>query len=305
MEYKDFAEKIADAVQERLGEGQQVSNQKVRKNNNITFRGLIIMGKESNVYPTIYLEAFYKDFTGGRIGFDDAVAAVIDAYQKSEVNGQLDMSFFRAFDTVKNNVCMKLINKEKNAGLLEQVPYKEYLDMAIVFYAACSLPGIGEGQIGINNDHIKMWGVTADELWEAASVNTPVLKRVAVAYLEELLLEGMDAAGGEVQEEVREALFKEDVLGMQVVTNSDKMYGACAMMYPGVLEQLADQHGGDLVILPSSVHEVIVLPMTQGINVEDCRAIVKEVNSEQLAPDEVLSDNLYVYRREQNRLEIV
>ena len=77
------------------------------------------------------------------------------------------------------------------------------------------------------------------------------------------------------------------------------------MLYPGVLKEMADRIGGDFFIIPSSVHEVILLPDTdKGLN-EALKQLIWEVNRTKVAPEEVLSDALYRYDRANGRVMTV
>lgn len=92
---------------------------------------------------------------------------------------------------------------------------------------------------------------------------------------------------------------------MKVLSNERRIHGAVCMLYPGVLKEMADRIGGDFFIIPSSVHEVILLPdADKGLN-EGLKQLIREVNSTQVAPEEVLSDTLYRYDRAEGRVMMV
>lgn len=89
---------------------------------------------------------------------------------------------------------------------------------------------------------------------------------------------------------------------MKVLSNTKRLHGAVCMLYPGVLKEMADRMGGDFFILPSSVHETILLPDAgEGLN-GALRQMIREVNSTKVAPEEVLSDTLYRYDRAMGRV---
>ena len=77
------------------------------------------------------------------------------------------------------------------------------------------------------------------------------------------------------------------------------------MIYPGVLRALADDLGENFYILPSSVHEILLLPDSGAEDARYLREMIREVNATQVEPEEVLSDNLYYFDRLKNRMEIV
>ena len=86
---------------------------------------------------------------------------------------------------------------------------------------------------------------------------------------------------------------------INILTNTNRTNGAGVILYPNVLKEFAEEMGHDFYIIPSSIHETILLPML-GDDWEALSQMVKEVNATQLAPEEVLSDHVYEYRRSKN-----
>ena len=89
---------------------------------------------------------------------------------------------------------------------------------------------------------------------------------------------------------------------MYVLTNQQKLYGAACMLYPGVLKAFSEENGQDFYVLPSSVHEVILIPAEPGTNEALLREIVTEINRTQVAKDEVLADSIYYYSRNRDQI---
>ncbi len=229
----------------------------------------------------------------------EIVGRILEAYENSPSEG-VDMSFLREFSMVKDRLCMKLVNRESNLELLSEVPYREFLDMAVVYYVDYYDPVVGAGTIQVYNSHMEMWGVSEEELWEVAGINTPERKPGEIESVDDILAEAFRGDGSECGC----SNIGESPMPMLVITNTERMYGAVAVLYSGVLKCAADKIDSDLFILPSSLHEVIVIPMTEGREAAKLREIVMEVNRKELQPEEVLSDNVYIYRREQDRLEV-
>ncbi len=92
---------------------------------------------------------------------------------------------------------------------------------------------------------------------------------------------------------------------MQVLSNRQRVHGAACMIYPGVLGAAAKQAQENLYILPSSIHEVILMPQSEVDDIQCVRNMIREVNRTQVEPEEILSDNLYFYHHRKNRVEIV
>lgn len=105
-------------------------------------------------------------------------------------------------------------------------------------------------------------------------------------------MEMADSGEGAGAEDPGEVFCK---IPMRVLTNSKRVHGAACILYPGVLDEVAQETGGSFFILPSSVHEVIILPDAGNGDGERLKEIIRMVNTTQVAPEEVLSDTLYRY----------
>ena len=121
-----------------------------------------------------------------------------------------------------------------------------------------------------------------------------------------LLYERFLALKQELEEMGEDIAGKLDqIIPMMILTNSRKTYGACCIMYPKVLERLAGSVGGDYYLIPSSVHEFILLPLSQGRSAEELKEMIAEVNSSEIPPEDVLSDSLYLYSCKERCVKIL
>ena len=305
MDLRRFAEEVRERM-ERTGRFTKVGLEDVLKNNNVKRLGLRLHGGGVNIVPTIYLEPFFKEIGEG-IDMDEIVDEILDVYEINVCKESVDLSFFEKFSTTKDRLCMKLVNRAVNAELLERVPHREFLDLAVVYYADCKNPQIGAGTIQVNNYHMNTWGVTEEDLWKAASVNTPLLKPAKIKDIVSILAAMLVSKDSDDNGHGCNCDTVNDAAAMLVLTNVERAFGAAAILYDGVLKQMADQMGCDLFLLPSSVHEFIAVPMKGDVTMEKIpklNQMIVEVNAGQLLPEEVLSDHAYIYRREQDRVEM-
>lgn len=296
MEIKEFAQKVCQAVGGSLGEDYNVELKEVRKNNDVLLHGLTIQAKDHNVAPTIYLEHFWRAYEEG-MSFSEIIRKLMTVYGQDAPTGSVDMEFFRDFEKVKDRICYRLVGITENRKLFEDIPYVEFLDMAVCFFYAYSGEVLGEGSILIHNSHMEMWGTGVAELMSLAKENTSRLFPGRCYTMEEVLEEL-------IGEEEREASFSGRV-PMKVLTNDKRMHGAVCMIYQGMLDSIAEELGSSLYILPSSIHEVILLAEEEAADPEELKEMIIQVNRTQVAPEEVLSDSLYRYDRLQKRVEKV
>lgn len=301
MDMEVFAQKICAAVEKELGSGFRTEVREVRKNNGILLHGLLILSEGRNVTPTIYLEHFLEDRRSG-LSFEGVVRRLLAVYRKDMPPDDVDMEFFRDFEKVRDRICCRLIGRKANEELLKEIPYVEFLDLAVCFYYAYQEENLGGGTILIYNSHMEMWNTCTAELSVLAERNTqrlfPWECRGIGEMVDEMIRPG-DTAGAE------DSVGTFCEVPMKILTNSKRTDGAVCILYPGVLDGIAQETGSDFFILPSSVHEAILLQDTGSVGSEDLKKMIREINSTKVAPEEVLSDTLYRYDRAEKRIVIV
>ena len=291
MEYKEFVEYIKMNAGYIAGEGGNITINHVIKNNGCEMDGLVIMEKGKDIAPTIYLDIFYELYTNGE-NIKNIIRQIEVIYEQNKNNVTFDVNILKHFDTIKDKIVYKVVNYRSNEKLLEQVPHKRILDLAVVFYCLLDNEYGRSATALIYNNNLKNWNVTIDDVYKAALKNTPDLLHSKISSMAALFEKcGVNVDGEEVD-------LKDYVPSdMYVLTNESKLNGAACILYENVLYDFAQKLGADLYILPSSVHEVILLPKLSMFEKDELVNMVKEVNTEGVAADEVLSDHVYEYNR--------
>lgn len=269
----------------------------VTKNNGIKLSGVVIRKEGEMIAPTIYLEDFERRYEKGE-SIESIIRRIVALSEKeSEFNQSDIIDVFTNFDKVKKNIVFELVSAKKNAELLEKVPYVEELgDLAVIFRAQISASfKEGATTILITNEHANMWGVTASDLYREAKENSKRLRPAKVETMGAILTALMGEEG------FANEGFVPDMPGMYVVTNEVAVNGAAVILYEGVLKKLADKLDDDLVILPSSIHECIIVPKSLG-DIEELTALVQLVNGNEVGESDILSDHAYIYDRKQDKV---
>jgi hypothetical protein len=290
MNFKEFTDRIITLLQRKTGDGYTVTATTILKNNDIRLTGIVIMEENDNVSPTIYLEEPYRQYLEGA-SLQEISEEIMEIYEMHIHNRKLNMDFFKDFSQVEDGIFHKVVNYEKNRKLLNDVPYFRWHDLAVIFYYGMENAAFGRASVMIHNSHLDMWGKSAEEVYRIARRN---MKR----SMPELLLPMQ-----KMMEELMIKRMNEDELTLYVLTNREKIFGASAMLYSEKLKELADRFGCDLLILPSSVHEVLIVPDDRKREYDYYRWMVKEVNTTQVDPEEILSYNLYRYDRKKEEIE--
>ena len=304
MNYNEFVCTMLKDVKRELGTDVTVEVREVYKNNGVLLQGLTITSKESNMSPTIYLNGFYEEFENGK-GMDELRNAIIEIYTTSRIQGTVDMNFFLDFEQVKSNLYCRLINYDKNIEFLKNVPYQRHFDLATICYFTCEQEHLRNGFITITMNHLDGWGISEKELFQYAMANTLEKYPYLFFSMEQLLRQMIEAdVRKDRMTEVKVDEILKGVLGdkkrtpMYVLTTEGKTWGAISMLNNKALSELANLLESDLFILPSSVHEVIIVPADNEESAETLQAMVADINRTHVDPEEVLSDHIYRYLRD-------
>ena len=304
-----FTEIIKSEMEKIYSSKCKVDVLNVVKNNGLHLTGITICNRESNMAPTIYLDGYFADYKDGRT-MENICKEIVQVYEKNKVQKDFSLEQVTDFKNVKDRICFKLVNREKNAELLADAPYVEYQDLAVVFYILVSKDKSGITSITVRNSLMNMWGMDADILYHLAKKNTQRLFRGRVSSMMEVMTEIIYDSADALDEEMMETFFdmnvyEDSAFPMYVATNVFKMNGACILLYDGVLKKFAEKIGSDFYILPSSVHEVIFVPANGDMDARYLIQMVRKVNATEVAPDEVLSNNVYIYHANKDFVEII
>lgn len=293
MEYREFLENVRKEVESRYDSNVSVTLNHVMKNNGTELDGITIMEKDKNIAPTIYINSFYDRYREG-VSLKAVVSEIIRIYNQNKNLININADYFENYENVRKTIVYKLVNYQKNKKLLEDVPYKRVLDLAVVFYCLIEQRKGVSATALIHNEHLRIWNVTEDEIYNDALKNTPVLLAGSIVPMSKILSEIAGTAPVDNDEKVCE-YTGEDIL--YVLTNSSRVNGAACILYDNLLKKFANDVHSDLYILPSSVHEVIIVPKKNAFDKSELADMVREVNEQGVSQDEILSDNVYEYNR--------
>jgi len=292
MTYEIFKTAITNLLKEAMSKNTTISIHSVLKNNHVVLDGLTIQEQGINISPTIYLEYYYEEYLRGK-PLSAIRDSIIDVYEQNRSHKNLDISFFTDYQQVQHHIIYKLIHYEKNKDLLRKVPHFPYLDFAIVFCCLILDSPAGNATILIQNHHLDFWGITADDLYTLAHKNTPTLLPGEVISMEDLVCSlGTFPSGFSIED-----LWEDAICPMYVLTNKSRLFGASCMLYPDILEKFAKHLNSDLYILPSSIHEVIILPESYTEDVTMLNNMIHDANTTQVLDEEILSNHAYLYSR--------
>ena len=284
--FEEFTQVVIEGLQQLAGNEWQIRRTKSLKNNGLKRSGITAVREEGNVFPVIYLEQFYNEYKFEDCTINEVVEKVyaLLGQHSGKSLEQFNVDDFQNWDKTKTHIFAKLINAQMNKELLEDVPHRILMDLAEVFYVKVYGNQMeGFGTILIRNEHKAFWKVDEATLHEAALVNMAA-DQTEFTSMENLLShssEELEFEGG----------------GMYILTNSSKLFGASELLKKDILHNIAEKLQDNLIILPSSTHELIILSEKDAPSEEKAADMVKEINATCLAPNEVLSNHVYRYER--------
>ena len=294
MEYNELLNNVCECINEIMTDAVARITTTV-KNNGVVLSGLSISKQGVNAAPTIYMENFYQDYLNG-MDIEDIAKKVIEIYQNTIPERNLDFEFFEKYDEVKKKIFIKLINKDSNEELLESVPYEPFFDLAVVCYCKISSDEIGEGSILIRNEHLKMWNIDKEQLLCDAKTNSETKVKMQIRGIGDVLSD-MNA---DFECELSD-FDRQEANRLYVVSSQEGYFGAMHMAIPSCLKEMESKLDGDFYIIPSSIFEILILPKEDG-DFESLGKMIREVNATCVNREEVLSDHAYYYSAKEETL---
>ena len=280
MNYEEFVMFMLECVSTRLPRTVVVEKQEILKNNDVKLIGLAFRKEGLCAAPVIYLEEYYKRYCMGA-SMETLVEHLLRRSEQTPPVPKWDYENILDFTKVRPFVIYKLINARRNQALLKKVPNLPLLDFAIVFYVMIPVNETENCSVLIHNVHMNDWKLPISVLYECAKENTEKL----CPYVFHSLSEYVENYTGEYVPDSE----------LYILSNEMGLNGAAAILYPDVLKKIYDKIGGSYYLLPSSVHEFLIIRKECGNSPETLKRIVWDVNENHIAPEEYLSDSIYYF----------
>ena len=309
MNYNEFKDYVKEHVLEYLPEQYKNANMDIRqavKNNDVVLDGLTIFNPNGNMSPTIYLNAAYEEYQQG-MDIEDVVGKIADAYiehiePREEYRFNFDLQEVKNYEVVKDFIYPKVSNLQSNVNRLSNIPYTQKEDLAITYHIWANGNEESMGTITINNDLMELYGVSMDTLHGQAMNNMDKISPLKFESIQETMVKMMASDFAQEEgiplEEAKDlirASIPNDGPDLYCLTNEVNVNGAVYIMREDVQQMVAEKLGGDYYILPSSVHETLILSKSENMSFQRLQTMVQDVNAMCVSEEEVLSDGVYQY----------
>ena len=270
---------------------------------------LCIRRKGDSIGVNLYVDDLAKRYEEYGRDMDELIKDVIVQLKYRLLNNSLTESAvetvmqLKDYDSVKDSILFRIVSEKENAEYLRNAVYVPFLDLAVCFY----LP-VGEGResgtILITKEVFKLWNISMEELYQQAMKNTPVQLPYQFSSMLEVLERLMHKLN--IDNIMNHPAYLKSNFGMWVLSNCEQYFGASAILYKGLMKKIALKIGAkELVILPSSLHECILLPLSKDFSTCYFQSMVREINATQLNREDKLSDSIYLYSLEKDEITIL
>ncbi len=295
MKFDEFTKAVVEKIREFLPESfrtAEVEIQIVTKNNDLKLTGLVIRSVESNISPTIYLESFFERYQSGEADIREILASIADTRVKHEVSDKFDVEAILNFDKVRDKIVPRLVGREWNTALLAERPHTDVADLAVTYHISLKDELDESASIPVSNQMMREWGASVEELHEVALTNLPVLKPCSIESMSDILADMMGGSFGEGM------LSPQDEV-MHVISNESRVFGSASVLDEKFMKGVVDKFGNrNFYLLPSSVHEWILVNSSDDCDISSLKEMVMTVNATEVRQEERLSDSVYTYSLE-------
>lgn len=285
MTYEYFLDRLEQMIEEQKEKDETVRRVRILKNNGVKLDGFSYYVEGHREHPTVYVNQYYREnLTEEELS--QIAGQVLKTQRESQLFPVRGLEELLDFRKMRRRIHSRLISREKNEELLEEVPWLPWLDLAVVFYFQVPEQMVKHATALIYTKHMEYWGVTLEDICHAAAEN---MARTQV------FLEPMEAFLGEMG-------FEPLSSGMHILSNEQKEYGAAVILDPKVQRMCLEKLGESYYVIPSSVHELLLLPQSLSTGRSDLDELIQEVNASCVSEEEYLSGHAYFYSEETDTL---
>lgn len=303
---------VEEMLKRSLGDDYKIQSVCQTKNNGTRVYGIMVEHSVNKaVKRVLYLEEYQRIHEAG-ICLELIVGEIIQSIKEDKFPDHIPVEDLRNmmvhYEMAQDKIRCKLVNSEANKELLKNIPHIPFLDLSIVFYID-TIPDHKQGtaSIPIHQHHVKRWNIDSAQLLGDALKN---MGECSLQSMSELSREFLMESQVEIPEEELKILEEECALmeemqkPMYILTNEKKLYGASCILKKEPIEALAEKWEKDVIILPSSIHECILVPLSEEMDLIKAAEMVCEVNHEKLDREERLSNSVYYYDREDKEIHV-
>lgn len=298
MDFKEFVNKLEQDLKDAMADispGATVDVRSVEKLQEGSYTGITISPAGGNVGMNLNANQLFDQMQDGQSYEGVLAVAVSTAERGLHDMPAVDVSELMNYEAAKKYLCFDVVGSDRNADMLEKVPHTDKENISMVYRLQLDSTENGAATVLITNAMMEQFGVTKEQLHADAMENAQEIRPADFRTMAAVMAEMMG---------MPEEMMADMAPPMYVVTNQDKVQGAAVMFYPDFMDQAAKELGGDIFILPSSVHEVLILPDDGNMNAQELKEMVTSINASEVSPEDRLTDSVYHYDAQERIFEL-
>ena len=280
LDYEQFKVVIATKLEELLLKSKKPYGyrKEVVHKINQDLDSISLIGENIKMSPTLYFNNMYDYYIAAEVSVEElalkAFETMLEGINQTEITEE-----FPDKEKFMENIFFQVINTEKNKTLLLEVPHREYLDLSIIYRYAVNISDNDIATTTINYILMDEFKLTEKELYEAAYKNTRRLLKPKVT--------------------------SPGITGFYMLSNDLNIFGANGILYKDIIAKEAKKLNTDIYLIPSSIHEFLIQPVSKILKPKDLKEIIKDANEHVIDPEDYLSDSLYIYKLETDTIEVI
>ena len=298
MDFKEFVNKLEQDLKDAMADispGATVDVRSVEKLQEGSYTGITISPAGGNVGMNLNANQLFDQMQDGQSYEGVLAVAVSTAERGLHDMPAVDVSELMNYEAAKKYLCFDVVGSDRNADMLEKVPHTDKENISMVYRLQLDSTENGAATVLITNAMMEQFGVTKEQLHADAMENAQEIRPADFRTMAAVMAEMMG---------MPEEMMADMAPPMYVATNQDKVQGAAVMFYPDFMDQAAKELGGDIFILPSSVHEVLILPDDGNMNAQELKEMVTTINASEVSPEDRLTDSVYHYDAQERIFEL-
>ena len=287
MNFHEFTTQVISEMRRRFP-GYDIQVQEVPKLQGESYTSMAIHPSGGDIALTMDLEALFDRFRNDLYLGNPMKAIEREIKEAVAQMPQFDTEALTNYERMKEKLTLQLVPAAKNKDLLADIPHRNIEDMALAYRFDIGHNERTSYSILVTNKMLNAYGISAaqlhDDALEAASHSCPATLR-------------------NMNEVIHNMARQTDPSPMWVASIENGQNGACVIQYPHFLDDAAETLGGSFYVLPSSIHEVLLLADDTSPSLSELENMVRTINQAEVAPEERLSDNVFHYDCESHIFE--
>lgn len=297
LSFEEFKKEVLENIREKLPEGDyEIRVHKVESPTR-SYEGLAIFETGENIAPTINLSEIYSYSAAVGANLGEAMDSIADTYKFAKKPFiDLDINKLLDYESIREKVTVRLLNGEReNAGLANSA-HKELGSFEAAYYIS-----VGEGEAAMTNKMLEKYGVSVEDIHDQAVRNVAKINGVRLHNVAEIINPEY-LFGGTLGDDYFDKKEPLEPGVMYALTSDVGGYGASLILNTELMDKIADKCDGKMYVIPSSVHEVIIVRDNGAIDPEELDSVIQTINRDEVKPEEVLGERSMIYEKETHSL---